>query len=72
MMKKPPIGIQSFESLRGEDYVYVDFSAKAGARQIEARDYALPFATAPRKLFRVAVNFNTEKHNIDEWQINSN
>jgi hypothetical protein len=55
-------------------YIYVfefkiDLSAEMGARQIEARDYALPFASDPRKLFRVAVSFNTEKRNIDEWQI---
>ncbi|MCR5658688.1 MAG: ATP-binding protein [Bacteroidales bacterium] len=152
MMKKLPIGIQSFEKLRVEDYLYVDktrlvydlahsggsyfflsrprrfgkslllstlkayfegkrhlfeglgvmelehdwkqypvlhllalksgdpeeflhqmqgFTAERGAREIEARDYALPFATDPRKLYRVAVSFNTEKRNIDEWQINS-
>ena len=58
------------------NYIYIfefkiDFPAERGARQIEARDYALPFATDPRKLYRVAVSFNTEKRNIDEWQINS-
>ena len=57
-------------------YIYVfefkiNLPAESGARQIEARDYALPFASDPRKLFRVAVSFNTEKRNIDEWQINS-
>ena len=57
-------------------YIYVfefkiNLPAEVGARQIEARDYALPFASDPRKLFRVAVSFNTEKRNIDEWQINT-
>ena len=57
-------------------YIYVfefkiNLPAELGARQIEARDYALPFASDPRKLFRVAVSFNTEKRNIDEWQINT-
>ena len=55
-------------------YIYVfefkiNLPAETGARQIEERDYALPFASDPRKLFRVAVNFNTQKRNIDEWQI---
>ncbi len=55
-------------------YIYVfefkiDLPAETGTRQIEERDYALPFASDPRKLFRVAVSFNTEKRNIDEWQI---
>lgn len=62
--------------LQTNDYIYVfefkiDLPAKVGARQIEARDYALPFASDSRKLFRVAVSFNTEKRNIDEWKINT-
>ena len=60
--------------LQTPNYVYIfefkiDLPAEVGARQIEERDYALPFATDPRKLYRVAVNFNTEKRNIDEWEI---
>ena len=55
-------------------YIYVfefkiNLPAVVGARQIEERDYALPFASDPRQLFRVAVSFNTEKRNIDEWEI---
>ena len=62
--------------LQTSDYLYIfefkiDLPAKVGARQIEERDYALPFASDPRKLFRVAVSFNTEKRNINAWQINS-
>ena len=57
-------------------YIYVfefkiDLPAVVGAKQIEARDYAQPFASDSRKLFRVAVSFNTEKRNIDQWQINT-
>lgn len=57
-------------------YIYIfefkiNLPAEVGERQIKARDYALPFASDPRKLFRVVVSFNTEKRNIDEWQINS-
>ena len=62
--------------LQTPNYIYVfefkiDLPAVVGARQIEERDYALPFASDPRKLFRVAVSFNTEKRNIDEWHINT-
>jgi hypothetical protein len=62
--------------LQTPNYIYVfefkiDLPAVVGARQIEEHDYALPFASDPRKLFRVAVSFNTEKRNIDEWQINT-
>ena len=60
--------------LQTPNYIYVfefkiDLPAKVGARQIEERDYALSFANDPRKLFCEAVSFNTEKRNIDEWQI---
>lgn len=56
------------------DYIYIfefkiNLPAVVGARQIEERDYALPFANDPRQLYRVAVSFNTEKRNIDEWTI---
>ena len=57
-------------------YIYVfefkiDLPVEVASRQIEERDYALPFASDPRKLFRVAVSFSTEKRNIDGWQINT-
>ena len=60
--------------LQTNDYIYIfefkmNLPAKIGSKQIEERDYALPFAADPRKLFKVAVSFNTEKRNIDEWQI---
>ena len=60
--------------LQTPNYIYIfefkiDLPAKVGARQIEECDYALPFATDPRQLFRVAVSFNTGKRNIDEWKI---
>lgn len=56
------------------DYIYIfefkiNLPAVVGARQIEERDYALPFANDPRQLYRVAVSFNTEKRNIVEWTI---
>lgn len=60
--------------LQTNDYIYIfefkiNLPAKVGAKQIEERDYALPFAADPRKLFKVAVSFDTQKRNIDEWQI---
>ena len=60
--------------LQTNEYIYIfefkiDLPAKVGAKQIEERDYALPFANDQRKLFKVAVSFSTEKRNIDEWQI---
>lgn len=58
------------------DYIYIfefklDLPAEVGARQIEERDYALPFANDPRRLQRVAVSFSTAKRNIDSWKIDT-
>lgn len=65
-----------YSVLQTDDYIYIfefkiDLPAKIGTKQIEERDYALPFANDPRKLLKVAVSFNTTKRNIDEWIINS-
>lgn len=61
--------------LQTNDYIYIfefkiDLPVEVAEKQIEERDYALPFANDSRKLFSVAVNFNTEKRNIDKWLIN--
>lgn len=37
--------------------------------QIDDRDYTLPFATDPRKLFRVAVSFDTNLRDLSQWEI---
>lgn len=60
--------------LQTNDYIYIfefkiNLPAKIGAKQIEEHDYALPFASDPRKLFKVAVSFNTQKRNVDDWTI---
>lgn len=58
-----------------EVYIFefkIDLPAEEGARQIEERDYALPFAADPRRLQRVAVSFSTRKRNIDSWIITVN
>ena len=62
--------------LQTNDYIYIfefkiDLPVETAEKQIEERDYALPFVNDSRKLFSVAVNFNTEKRNIDKWLINT-
>ena len=47
----------------------LDKSAKEALDQIEAKDYALPFQTDGRTLFKIGVNFSSEKRNIDDWII---
>jgi len=37
--------------------------------QTEDKQYALPYANDPRKLFKIGVEFSKESRNIDRWLI---
>lgn len=57
-----------------KDYVYIfelkiDQSADIALKQIEEKGYARPFASDSRKLFKIGVNFSTEKRCIDDWKV---
>ena len=57
-----------------ERYVYVmelkrDGSAEEALQQIEVKGYAKPFASDPRKLFKIGVNFSSKTRRIEEWKI---
>ncbi|MBR0262969.1 MAG: ATP-binding protein [Prevotella sp.] len=56
------------------DYIYilelkVNQTAATALQQIEEKGYALPFASDPRQLFRIGINFATETKLIDDWKI---
>ena len=56
------------------DYIYIlelklNQSADVALQQIEEKGYAQPFANDPRKLFKIGINFSTEKKLIDDWKI---
>jgi hypothetical protein len=56
------------------DYIYilelkVNQTAAAALQQIEEKDYALPFASDPRQLFKIGINFSTDTKLIDDWKI---
>ena len=60
--------------LKTRDYIYVmefklDGSAEDAIKQIEDRQYALPFASDPRKLFKIGVNFSSTTRNIEKWVV---
>ena len=60
--------------LQTRDYIYVmefklDGSAEEALKQIEDRQYALPFASDPRRLFKIGVNFSSQTRNIEKWVI---
>ena len=55
-----------------ERYVYVmefklDGTAEEALRQIEEKQYALPFTADRRKLFRIGVNFSEKARNMEKW-----
>ena len=55
-----------------ERYVYVmefklDGTAEEALRQIEERQYALPFTSGRRKVFKIGVNFSEKARNIEKW-----
>lgn len=58
--------------LQAKDYVYVmefklDGSAEEAMKQIEEKQYALPFAGDSRKVYKIGVNFSSETRNIERW-----
>ena len=57
-----------------KDYIYViecklDKSAHEALQQIEDKRYAAPFASDPRKLFKIGVNFSSKTRSVDEYEI---
>ncbi len=58
--------------LQTESYIYVmefklDGTAEEALRQINDKNYALPFETGKRKVVKVGVNFSSKTRNIDRW-----
>jgi len=56
------------------DYIYIfelkiDKDADIALKQIKDKGYANPFASDKRKLFKIGINFSTEKRIIDDWKI---
>lgn len=60
-------------TLELKDYVYIfefkmDGSADEALQQIEAKGYAKPYATDPRTVIRIGMNFSSETRTIAEWK----
>ena len=56
------------------DYIYIlelkiNQTAAAALQQIEDKGYARPFASDPRQLFKIGINFSTGTKLIDDWRI---
>jgi hypothetical protein len=56
-----------------KNYVYcfefkLDGTAEEALRQIEAKDYLLPWMGSGKQLFKIGVSFDYEKRNIGAWK----
>jgi len=60
--------------MQTKDYIYilelkVNQTADIALQQIEEKGYAVPFASDPRKLYKIGVNFNSVTRKIDGWKV---
>ena len=60
--------------LQTDKFIYImefklEGTAQDALKQINEKQYALPFASDPRKLFKIGINFSNELRNIEEWII---
>lgn len=60
--------------LQTDQYIYVmefklEGTAEEALRQINEKQYALPFAADGRKLFKIGVNFSNNTRNIERWLV---
>ena len=63
--------------LQTDKYVYImefklEGSAEEALQQIEERNYAAPFASDPRKVLKIGINFSARSRNIDKWIVAGN
>ena len=57
-----------------DDYVYIfefkrDKSAAEALKQIDDKGYAFRYSADRRRVFKIGVNFNSEKRNLDDWEV---
>ena len=60
--------------LQTDKFIYLmefkfEGTAEEALRQIDEKNYALPFASDPRKLFKIGINFSNEMRNIERWVV---
>ena len=63
---KYPLGIQNFEGLRTDGYLYMDKTAMVYDIAKDGKFYIL---SRPRRLFKIGINFSTTTRRIEGWKI---
>jgi hypothetical protein len=58
-----------------DKYIYIielkfEGSAEEAMKQIQTKDYALPFAIDGREIIRIGANVSKDTRNIEEWVVN--
>lgn len=58
--------------LQTDQFIYamefkLDGTAEEALRQINEKQYALPFESDPRQLFKIGVNFSAKTRNVEKW-----
>ena len=61
-------------TLEMKEYIYIlelkmDGSADEALQQIEAKGYDKPYATDPRQVIRIGMNFSSETRTVAEWKV---
>lgn len=61
-------------TVQTKEYIYIielkiNSSVEKALQQIEEKGYAKPFATNPRKLYKIGINFSTATRCIEDWKI---
>lgn len=57
-----------------KEYVYIfefklDGTAKEALQQIEGKQYALPYASDKRKVYKIGASFSSETGTIEDWEV---
>ena len=47
-------------------------TARHALEQIETRGYAKPYVSDGRRVVKVGIRFDTDKHTVDEWEVEEN
>ena len=60
--------------IQTSDYIYIiecklDGSAEEALQQIEAKNYAAPFAMNKRKVITLGINFSSKTRGVESWKV---
>ena len=72
---KPAITFEGDKMLINSSVLHMELkvgdTARHALEQIDSRGYAKPYLTDGRKIVKVGIRFDTDKHSVDEWEVAS-